>query len=95
MGGNTVITSDTGTTVQANPLPPECETSDVPTFNDESKCECHHANMSHVFVIRNDLSVPAMHDNSMPPFAMKEVVVHVEDVTEIHTQNSTINCHPL
>ena len=96
IGRNAYILNDSGRTAQVSPFSPDYEALTAVKIVDAAIIyDCPVTNTSHVMVIRNALSVPAMEHNLIPPFIMREAGIQVNEVPKIQVEDPTEDDHSI
>ena len=95
VGKNAYIVADLGKTVSVNPFTPDYDAMEVPLVDAAVRYDSPFDGRSYILVIRNALHVPAMSNNLIPPFAMREAGVKVCDTPKIQVENPTENNHAI
>jgi hypothetical protein len=96
VGNNCLIVEWSGQTAIVNPFMPEYEAlPEVPIVDAVVMYECPISGKEYIILVRNALHVPAMEQNLIPPFVMREAGIVVNDTPKIHMKNPTIEDHSL
>ena len=96
VGNNCLIIEWSGRTAIVNPFTPEYEAlPEVPIVDAAVMYECPVSGKEHILLVRNALHVPAMEQNLIPPFVMREAGIVVNDTPKIHMKNPTIEDHSI
>jgi hypothetical protein len=96
VGNNCLIVEWSGRTAVVNPFTPEYEAlPEVPIVDAAVMYECPISGKEYILLVRNALHVPAMEQNLIPPFVMREAGIIVNDTPKIHMKNPTIEDHSL
>ena len=91
VGNNCLIVEWSGQTAVVNPFTPEYEAlPEVPIVDAVVMYECPISGKEYIILVRNALRVPAMEQNLIPPFVMREAGIVVNDTPKIHMKNPTI-----
>ncbi len=86
----------TGGKADVNPFTPEYEAlREVPIVDAAILYECPYSGRENLLIVRNALYVPAMENNLIPPFIMREAGLHVHDVPKIQVTEPTIEDHSI
>lgn len=95
LGRNSYVISHTGKTADVSPFSPEYEPMSIPIVDGAIRYECPYSGETYILVVRNALNVPAMNNNLIPPFMMREAGVIVHDTAKIHANDPTENDHSI
>ena len=55
--------------------------------------DCPHSKDTQLLVVRNDLCVPSMDHNLVPPFVLREAVLILNDMPKIHCEDPNVEDH--
>jgi len=94
-GRNTRIVGTTGKTVDVSPFSPDYPPLQVPVVDAVLQYDCLFSGKSYLLLVRNALSVPAMNNNLIPPFVMREAGIQVHDVPKIQVVDPTVDDHAI
>jgi hypothetical protein len=78
-----------------NPFTPDYESMQVPIVDAAVLYECPYNGITYVLVIRNALYVPAMKNNLLPPFMLREAGVKVHEQPKIHSDDPMVDDHSI
>jgi len=95
VGRHCFVIRDTGRSIEVNPFTPDYQPMRVKLVDAAIRYDCPYTGKSHLLIIQDALHVPAMVNNLIPPFAMREAGVHVGDVPKIHVDNPGLDDHCL
>ena len=95
VGRNALVVAETGKLVDVNPFTPEYPAMSVKVVDAAAKHECPHTGVDYLPLIRNALYVPSMRNNLVPPFAMREAGITVNDAPKIHADDPTTDDHAI
>ncbi len=96
VGNNCLVIEWSGRTANVNPFTSDYEAlPEVPIVDAAVMYECPISGKEHILLVRNALHVPAMEQNLIPPFVMREAGIVVNDTPKIHMKNPTIETHSL
>ena len=80
IGKHAAIISQTGQNVEVNAYNPDHDPLNIPIVDAVIRYDCRFTGRSYLLIIRNGLHVPSMNHNHLPPFALRETGILVEDV---------------
>ena len=96
VGNNCLIIEWSGRTAVVNPFTPDYDAlPEVPIVDAAVMYECPTSGKESILLVRNALHVPAMEQNLIPPFVMREAGIVVNDTPKIHVKDPTIEDHSL
>jgi hypothetical protein len=95
VGRHAFIISDSGRIADVNPFTPDYKSMQVPIVDAAVLYECPYNGTTYVLVIRNALYVPAMKNNLLPPFMLREAGIKVHEQPKIHSENPTVDDHSI
>ena len=95
LGRHALIIEETGKTVDVKPFTSDYSTlQKVPAVTSEILTECAFTGKTRIFIFHNDLSVPAMDHNLVPPFILREAGLIVNGTPKIHVRTHLWNITP-
>ena len=95
VGRHAYILSDTEKTATVSPYTPDYETREIPIVDAAVLYSCPYTGSDYILVIRNALFVPAMTNNLIPPFILREKGIQVCEVPKIHAKEADVNNHAI
>ncbi len=96
VGNNCLVIEWSGRTANVNPFTPDYEAlPEVPIVDAAVMYECPISGKEHILLVRNALHVPAMEQNLIPPFVMREAGIVVNDTPKIHVNDPTVEDHSI
>jgi hypothetical protein len=95
VGRHAFIISDSGRIADVNPFTPDYESMQVPIVDVVVLCECPYNRITYVLVIQNALYVPAMKNNLLPPFMLREAGVKVHEKPKIYSDDPAVDDHSI
>ena len=96
VGRHAYIMNSSGRTSQVIPLTPEYESLKEVTIIDAAVAYDFPITDNYfILVFHNDLSVPSMDHNLLPPFILREVGLEVNDTGNIQVKDPTIHDHSI
>ncbi len=96
VGNNCLVIEWSGRTANVNPFTPDYEAlPEVPIVDAAVMYECPISGKEHILLVRNALHVPAMEQNLIPPFVMREAGIVVNDTPKIHMNDPTVEDHSI
>jgi hypothetical protein len=95
VGRHAHIISDTGRIAEVNAFTPDYEPMQLPIVDAAIQYDCPYDGQSYILIIRNALHVPAMKNNLLPPFVMREAGIQVFDTPKIQMTDPTIEDHSI
>ena len=87
VGCNAYVISTSKETASVAPYTPDYEAMEVPIVDAAVLYECPYSGNRIILIVRNALYVPAMRNNLIPPFIMREKGVVVNDVPKIQLED--------
>ena len=85
-----------GEMANINPFTPEYDAlMEVPIVDSAILYECPFLGTEYILLVRNALHVPAMENNLIPPFIMREAGITVNDTPKIQIEEPTDNDHAI
>eukprot|EP00957_Ditylum_brightwellii_P044148 3349630-Ditylum_brightwellii.AAC.1 len=84
MGRKALVVSDTGKVMEVNPFMPDYHAIKLRLVDAALKYDCPFTDKTYTMLVRNALHVPYMDHNLLPPFALKETGIRVNDTPKIH-----------
>jgi hypothetical protein len=81
--------------VQVNPFTPDYPALKARMVDAAIKYECPYNGNEYILIIRNAIHVPAMTNNLIPPFIMREGGIIVNDVPKIHMRSPDESHHAI
>lgn len=95
-GNNCTILQNSGRTTQVSPFTPEYDDlTEVPIVDVAIAYDCPYQSTTHILVCHNALYVPALSNNLIPPFLMREAGIVVNDTPKIHVPCPSIHDHSI
>ena len=94
-GRNAYVISDTGQTAEVNAFSPDYDALTVKICDVAIQYDCPYTGQTYIFVIRNSLHVPAMNNNLLPPFLIREAGIELHDTPKIQVKDPSVNDHSL
>ena len=79
----------------SSPYTPEYDTKEIPICDAAVLYECPYSGKVYIFVIRNALYVPAMANNLIPPFIMREKGIRVNETPKIQSDEPEVSDHAI
>jgi hypothetical protein len=96
VGKHCFVVEWTGRTAIVNPFTPDYEAlTKVPIVDAAILYECPFSGKEHILLVRNALHVPAMENNLIPPFIMREAGITVNDTPKIQLREPTVDDHAI
>lgn len=95
VGQHAYVISDTGKVAEVNAFTPDYEPLRVPIVDAAVRYDCPYGGESYILVIRNALHVPAMRNNLLPPFMMREAGIQVNEVPKMQQSNPSVDDHSI
>jgi hypothetical protein len=96
VGKHSFVIAWAGRNATVNPFTPDYEAlTEVPIVDAAIMYECPYSGKEHILLVRNVLYVPAMDNNLIPPFVMREAGLIVNDTPQIHLRKPTVNDHAI
>lgn len=95
VGRHALVIDDLGTTVDVTPFSPDYQAMQVKMVDAAVQYDCPFTGNQYMLLIRNAISVPAMTNNLIPPFIMREAGIIVNDVPKIQVPEPTEDHHAL
>ena len=95
VGKHALILSKTGQKAEVNAYTPDYDPLHIPIVDAAIRYDCRFTGQSCLLVIRNALYVPSMNNNLLPPFALREAGILVEDVPKIHVNDPGVENHSI
>ena len=96
VGSNCLIVEYSGRTAVVNPFTPEYDAlTEVPIVDAAVLYECPYSGKEYILLVRNALHVPAMVNNLIPPFVMREAGILVNDTPKIQLKDPTVDDHTI
>ena len=77
------------------PFYPDYNAITVPIVDSVFQYDCQFENTSHLLIIRNALHVPAMKNDLIPSFIMREAGIQVNDTAKLHVDDPSTNDHEI
>eukprot|EP00957_Ditylum_brightwellii_P092898 7072854-Ditylum_brightwellii.AAC.1 len=91
IGKNVLILGHTGRVADTNPFTSNYDAISIPIVHDAIKYECPYTGNVIIFIVRNALSVPAMDNNWIPLFVMRETGLAVKDMPKIYVSDPSVD----
>ena len=96
LGWHAIIIEDTGKTVYVKPFTPDYNAlQKVPVVTGANLTECAFTGKTRIFIFHNDLSVPEMDHNLVPPLILWEAGLIVNDTPKIHVKDPSVEDHTI
>jgi hypothetical protein len=96
VGKHCSIVEWTGRTAIVNPFTPDYDAlTQVPIVDAALVYECPFSGREYILLVRNALHVPAMENNLIPPFIMREAGITVNDTPKIQLPEPTVDDHAI
>jgi hypothetical protein len=96
VGRHCFVIQETGRQADVSPFSPEYESlKQVDNVDAAVLYECPYTGKEAILVIQNALHMPAMDNNLIPPFIMREAGLIVNDVPKIQVNNPTEDHHSI
>ena len=96
VGGQATVIQDTGQRCEVNAFSSEVGTlSQVSIVDAVIAYDCPVTKQAYLLVCRNALYLPSMEHNLVPPFAMREAGLVVDEQPKIHTANPDKRSHSI
>jgi hypothetical protein len=96
VGKHCLVVEWTGRTAIVNPFTPDYEAlTEVPIVDAAIMYECPFSGKNYILLVRNALHVPAMNNNLVPPFIMREAGIKVRDTPKIQIAEPTVEDHTI
>jgi hypothetical protein len=95
VGHDTLIIADSGSTVEVNPFTPDYPAMKARIVDAAVRYDCPFSGIPYLLILRNAIYVPAMVNNLIPPFIMREAGIKVNDVPKIHVEDPSANDHAI
>jgi hypothetical protein len=96
VGSNCLIVEYSGRTAVVSPFTPEYDAlTEVPIVDAAVLYECPYSGKEYILLVRNALHVPAMVNNLIPPFVMREAGILVNDTPKIQLKDPTVDDHTI
>ena len=93
VGRHGTVIADLEKNCRVNAFGPDCDTLTIPIKDMATKHVDPHSGEQHILVVRNALHVPAMDNNLIPPFVMREAGLVVKDTPKTHLDKPTKEDH--
>ena len=93
VGLNASMFADTGRVAEVSPYTPEYKSLQIPIVDSAVLYDCPYSGKAYVLVIRNALHVPAMQNNLLPPFMLREADITVNDAPKIQVDDPSEENH--
>ena len=84
VGCHCVVVQDAGRSVDVNPFTPDYKSMTVRVVDAVVRYDCPYTGASVLLMLWNALHVPSMSNNLVPPFAIREAGVQLNDTPKIH-----------
>ena len=96
VGRNAVVIQESGDTVDVRPFSPDYQALKKMQVVDAAvKYTCPYSLTEYCLILRNCVHVPSMKNNLLPPFALREKGIIVNDVPKIHCDDPSIEDHSI
>ena len=95
VGKHAYIIAETSKKVDVSPFTPDYQPLTVPLVDTTVRYDNPYNGKSYILVLRNELYVPSMDNNLIPPFMLREMGVTVNDVPKIHKEDPTVDDHAI
>jgi hypothetical protein len=95
VGRNCLIVADTGETVDVNPFTPDYQAMKAKVVDAAIRYDDPFTGTPYLLLICNAIYVPAMDNNLIPPFVMREAGIQVNDIPKIHLTDPSIDDHAI
>jgi hypothetical protein len=97
VGKHCLVIEWSGRTAIVNPFTPNYEAlTEVPIVDAAIRYECPFSGKEYVLLVQNALHVPAMDNNLIPPFVMREAAgLIVNDSQKIQVKEPTVEDHTI
>ena len=94
-GRGAYILAETGKDVEVSAFTPEHEPMKYKVVDVAIQYDDPYDQRTYAFVIRNALHVPAMTNNLIPPFMIREAGIRINDIPKIHVKEPTEDDHAI
>jgi hypothetical protein len=96
VGKQCLVIEWSGRTASVNPFTPDYDAmTEVPIVDAAVLYECPFSGNEYILLLRNALHVPAMDNNLIPPFVMRETGIIVNDTPKIYLKDLTVEDHTI
>lgn len=95
VGCESLVIVDLGINVDVCPFSPDYPSMQVKLVDAVVKYDCPFSGKVFMLIIRNAIHVPAMSNNLIPPFILREAGITVNDVPKIQIQDLSIHDHAI
>ena len=95
VGQHALILGDTGRHVDVSPFSPSYEPTTARIVDAAVRYECPFSGQEFLFLVLNAIYIPAMKNNLLPPFIMREAGIIVRDTPKIQLTNPTEMDHAI
>ena len=95
VGKHAYIIAETSKKVDVSLFTPDYQPLTVPLVDTTVRYDNPYNGKSYILVLRNELYVPLMDNNLIPPFMLREMGVTVNDVPKIHKEDPTVDDHTI
>ena len=95
VGKYALIIGYTGRQVEVNPFSPHYDSTTADIVDAALLYECPFTGQIYLFLVRNAIHVPAMSNNLIPPFIMREHGIAVRDTPKIQLKHPTEDDHAI
>jgi hypothetical protein len=95
VGKHAFIIGETGETVNVNAFSPDYPALKAKIVDAAVRYDCPYDGKAYLLIIRNAVHVPSMNNNLIPPFVMREIGIHVNDIPKIHVDDPTVDDHAI
>ena len=95
VGKHAYIIAETSKKVDVSLFTPDYQPLTVPLVDTTVRYDNPYNGKSYILVLQNELYVPLMDNNLIPPFMLREMGVTVNDVPKIHKEDPTVDDHTI
>jgi hypothetical protein len=96
VGQHCLVIERSSRTAIVNPFTPDYDAmTEVPIVDAAISYECPFTGKEYILLVQNALHVPAMENNLIPPFVMREAGIIVNDTPKIQINDPTVDDHTI
>ena len=95
VGRNSYVISDTGKMAEVNPYNPDYKSMRLPIVDAAIQYDCPYTGEIMILIIRNAILVQSMKNNLLPPFALREAGIVVNETPKIQSKDPLVEDHSL
>ena len=93
VGQNSYIVMDTGKLAEVNPYNPDYKSMRLPIVDATLQYDCPYSGDVFILVVRNAIFVKFMNNNLLPPFALQEAGIVVNETPKIQIKDPSVEDH--